>query len=80
VLVAAPRSCVRFRAWTEDGVLQVDHVAEVLADARNFWVRRVGGRPLEQIARERVLRQETAAHRWLALLSIESAPRPALAG
>ena len=77
VLVAAPRSCVRFSAWTEEGVLCVDHVAEVLADERNFWVRRVGGRPLAQIARGGVLRQETAAHRWLDLVSIEPAARAA---
>ena len=73
VLVAAPRSCVRFSAWTEEGVLRVDFVADVLADERGFLVRRVGGRPLAQIARERVLRQETAAHRWLDLVSIEPA-------
>ena len=71
VLTAAPRSCLRFTAWTDDGVHALDYVSEILADAGGFSVQRL--RPLAPafFPRERVLRHETSRLRWLEVVNVE---------
>lgn len=71
VLTAAPRTSVRFTAWTDDGVRALDFVSDVLIDPRGFSVRR--RRPLAPVylARESVLRHETTSLRWLEVLNVE---------
>jgi hypothetical protein len=71
VLTAAPRSCVRFTAWTEEGVHELDFVADVLADASGFAVRRVGALPAAWFARDAVLRHETSTLSWLEVVNVE---------
>ncbi len=72
VLSVAPRSCLRFSAWTEEGVSHVDFVAEVHSDEAGFLVRRVGLLPPAHFARTSVLRQETAALQWLEVVNVEA--------
>jgi len=71
VLTVAPRSCLRFTAWTDEGVHALDFVSEVLADAGGFSVRRVGLLPAAYFARDAVLRHETASRSWLEVINIE---------
>ncbi len=71
VLTAAPRACVRFTAWTEEGVHELDFVADVLADAAGFSIRRVGALPAAFFARDAVLRHETATQTWLEVVNVE---------
>jgi hypothetical protein len=71
VLSAAPRSCVRFTAWTDDGVHALDFVADVVADAAGFWVRRLGPLPARYFARESVMRHETTTEHWLEVVNVE---------
>lgn len=70
VLGVAPRSCVRFTAWTESGVHALDFVADVLADAAGFSVRRLGFLPATYFSREEVLRHETSMRQWLEVIDI----------
>ena len=71
VLTVTPRSCVRFTAWTEDGVHALDFVSDVFADAGGFSVRRVGLLPAAYLARDAVLRHETSTRAWLEVIHIE---------
>jgi hypothetical protein len=71
VLTVMPRSCVRFTAWTDDGIHALDFVSDVSADAAGFSVRRVGLLPAVFFARESVLRHETTTERWLEVVHIE---------
>jgi hypothetical protein len=71
VLTAAPRSCVRFTVWTEDGVHSLDFVADVLSDAAGFVIRRVGALPAVFFPRNEVLRHETKAQSWLEVVNVE---------
>jgi hypothetical protein len=70
-LTAAQRSCVRFTAWTEDGVHELDFVADVLADAAGFAIRRIGALPAAYFPRDSVLRHETTALSWLEVVNVE---------
>lgn len=72
VLTALPRACVRFTAWTERGVHELDFVADVLADAAGFSIRRVGTLPPAYFARDEMQRHETSTQRWLEVLNIEA--------
>jgi hypothetical protein len=71
VLTAAPRSCVRFTAWTDDRIHTLDFVSEVVSDAAGFSVRR--SRPLAPtyFARDSVLRHETTTLQWLEVVNVE---------
>jgi hypothetical protein len=71
VLTAAPRSCVRFTAWTDDGVHALDFVSDVIADAGGFSVRRLRPLPPSYFPRESVLRHETRALQWLEVVNVE---------
>jgi hypothetical protein len=71
VLTAAPRSCVRFTAWTEDGVHELDFVADVHSDAAGFAIRRIGALPTAYFARAELLRHETSTHLWLDVVNVE---------
>jgi hypothetical protein len=71
VLTAAPRSCVRFTAWTDDGVHTLDFVADVISDAAGFSVRRLRPLPASFFARDTVQRHETATHQWLEVVNVE---------
>ena len=71
VLTAAPRSCVRFTVWTDDGVHALDFVSDVIADAWGFSVRRLRPLPPSYFARESVLRHETRALQWLEVVNVE---------
>lgn len=71
VLRVAPRSCVRFSAWTEDGVHALDFVSDVIADAGGFSVRRVGLLPAAYFPRGSVFRHETSTRTWLEVIDIE---------
>jgi hypothetical protein len=73
VLTAAPRSCVRFTAWTDERVHTLDFVSDVIADDAGFSVRCMGMRPSAFFPRAAVLRHETTTRRWLEVVSI--APR-----
>lgn len=73
VLSVAPRSCVRFTAWTEEGVHEIDWVADVLADEAGFFIRRVGVLPAAHFSRETLLRHETSTQQWLEVCNIEPA-------
>jgi hypothetical protein len=72
VLTVAPRACVRFTAWTEAGVHELDFVAEVLADAGGFAVRRLGFLPATYFSRDDVLRHETSTQQWFEVVNIEA--------
>jgi hypothetical protein len=72
VLTVAPRSCVRFTVWTEDGVHEIDFAADISADRGGFTVRRVGPLPALHFARASVLRHETSTHQWFEVVNIES--------
>ena len=72
VLTAAPRSCVRFSVWTEDGVHALNFVADVLSDAAGFSIRRIGALPAAYFARDSVLRHETSTQTWLEVVNIET--------
>jgi hypothetical protein len=71
VLTAAQRSCVRFTAWTEQGVHALDFVADVLVDGAGFAIRRVGPLPAAYFPRDAVLRHETARQAWLEVVNVE---------
>jgi hypothetical protein len=71
VLSVAPRACVRFTAWTEEGVREVDFVSDVRADEAGFFVRRVGILPAAHFPRASLLRHETSTQQWLEVVSIE---------
>jgi len=70
-LTVAPRACVRFTVWTESGVHALDFVADVLADAGGFAVRRLGFLPVAYFSRDEVLRHETSTQQWLEVVNIE---------
>ena len=72
VLTAAPRSCLRFTAWTEDGVHELDFVADVFSDAAGFSIRRVGSLPATYFPRDSVLRHETSTQTWLEVVNVET--------
>jgi hypothetical protein len=71
VLTAAPRACVRFTAWTDDGVHTLDFVSDVLADAAGFSVRRMRPLAASYFPRESVLRHETSMLQWLEVVNVE---------
>lgn len=71
VLTVAPRACVRFTAWTEDGVHELDFVADVLSDAAGFSIRRIGAQPAMYFARDGMLRHETSTQTWLEVVNVE---------
>ncbi len=69
-LAAARRTCIRFTAWTEEGVHELDFVSDVLADAAGFAIRRVGVLPVTFFPRESVLRHETSTLSWLEVVNV----------
>jgi hypothetical protein len=71
VVSAAPRACVRFTAWTDDGVHTLDFVSDVLADGAGFSVRRARPLSASYFPRESVLRHETTLVRWLEVVNVE---------
>ncbi len=71
LLTAAQRTCVRFSAWTEEGVHELDFVADVLADAAGFTIRSIGVLPAAFFPRESVLRHETSTRSWREVVNIE---------
>lgn len=72
-LAVVPRTRIRFTAWTEDGTLEIGHVALVEQDPSAFLVRRIGHRPPVRVPRETVVRHETRNERWLQITDIERA-------
>jgi hypothetical protein len=70
VLTAAPRSCLRFTAWTEDHVHALDFTSDVTADAAGFSVRRLRPLPASYFARDAVLRHETTMIQWLEVVDV----------
>jgi hypothetical protein len=74
-LDVAPRSRVRFEAWTEDGALAVADVAVVEADESAFWVRRLGPHAPVRVERARVVRRQTTLERWLEVRAVARKPR-----
>lgn len=70
-LVLRPRSHIRFTAWTEDGVREVDHVSEVVEAPDAYLVLRRGGRRPVRIPREEVIRRRSDCDRWYEVLEIE---------
>lgn len=71
VLTAAPRTCVRFTAWTEEGVHALDFVSDVVADAAGFSVRRLRPLPACYFPRDAVLRHETTTVDWLEVVDVD---------
>lgn len=65
------RTRVRFRAWTDAGIEEVEDAAEVVEEAGAWWVtRRSGGLPLH-LPRDSVVRSSTDRERWFQVIHIE---------
>jgi hypothetical protein len=73
-LEVAPRSRVRFEAWTEAGPLVVGDVSEVEADESAYLVRRLGAHAPVRVERAAVLRRSTTLERWLEVRSVTRTP------
>jgi hypothetical protein len=72
-LTIVPRSRIRFRAWTEEETVEIDHVVEVLSDETAFLVRRIGHRMPVRVPREGVVRHENLREAWFQIVDIERA-------
>ncbi|MDJ0785601.1 MAG: hypothetical protein QNK05_02265 [Myxococcota bacterium] len=75
LLEVRPRSTLRLRIWTEEGVEEIDSVAEVVESKDAFVVRRLTGELPIRIPRERVVRHESRRERWYEVTGIER-PEP----
>ena len=73
-LEVAPRSRVRFEAWTEDGALVVDDVSDIASDEEALFVRRFGPHAPVRIDRSQLIRRSTHLERWLEVRSVERRP------
>ena len=62
---------VRFRAWTEAGVEEVEDVAEVVEETDAYWVRRQGGLLPVRLPRNQVVRTLTERETCFEVLHIE---------
>jgi hypothetical protein len=67
---------VRFRAWTETGVEEVENVAEVVEETDAYWVRRHGGLLPVRLPRNQIVRTLTERETWFEVLHIERADPP----
>jgi hypothetical protein len=76
VLDLAPRSRLRFVAWTESGVEVVEDVTHVFENEDAFVVYRRTQRLPVHVARTHVVRQVTECVRWYEVRDIERAPAP----
>jgi len=74
VLSLRPRSQVRFTAWTDEGVVALDHVRSVIPTERGWIVVRAPGFAPAHVARERVVRQQTECEQYWEIVDIERAP------
>jgi hypothetical protein len=73
-LEVAPRSRLRFEAWTEDGRLAVEGVASVGADESAYLVRRLGPHAPVRVERAQVLRRQTQLECWLEVRAVARKP------
>jgi hypothetical protein len=64
---------VRFRAWTESGVEEVEDVAEVVEESDAYWVRRRGGMLPVRLPRNQIVRTLTDRETCFEVLHIERA-------
>jgi hypothetical protein len=64
---------VRFRAWTESGVEEVEDVAEVVEESDAYWVRRQGGMLPVRLPRNQIVRTLTDRETCFEVLHIERA-------
>ncbi len=64
-------SRLRFRAWTEEGVEEVEDVAEVVEESDAYWVRRHGGLLPVRLPRSGIVRTQTEREWLFEVLHIE---------
>ncbi len=68
-----PRTCLRFRVWTEQGSRRIDNVQDVIEDKYGFLVRLRNGAPSIHVPRQDVIRHQLERERWHEVLDIERA-------
>jgi hypothetical protein len=73
VLHLRSRPRLRFRAWTETGIEEVEDVAEVVEEIDAYWIRRHGGLLPLRIPRDRIVRTSTERETRFEVLHIERA-------
>jgi hypothetical protein len=64
---------LRFRAWTETGVEEVEDVAEVIEETDAYWVQRRGGLLPVRLPRHQIVRTVTDRETCFEVLHIERA-------
>jgi hypothetical protein len=67
------RPRLRFRAWTETGIEEVEDVAEVVEELDAYWIRRHGGLLPLRFPRDRIVRTSTERETRFEVLHIERA-------
>jgi len=77
LLDLAPRSRLRFAAWTDAGMETVEDVTDVLEAEDAFLVYRRNHRQPVRVPRASVVRRTTECVRWYQVLDIARAPGPA---
>jgi hypothetical protein len=74
-LVVARRLARSLTLWTDTGVQHFDAVIDFTESADGLWIRRRGGGPLLHVARETLIRFESAAQEHLEVVSVDGSRR-----